>query len=52
MDLSLIIGIASGLLVGAIAALKIIAPRTKTTVDDKLLERLEAVEAVVEKLKA
>jgi hypothetical protein len=42
--------VALGCLVGAVAGLKIIAPMTSTKVDDKLLARLEALEALVEKL--
>lgn len=42
--------IALGVLAGAIVALKYIAPRTVTTVDDNVLARLEALEALVEKL--
>jgi hypothetical protein len=38
---------ASGVLAGAIAALKIIAPRTATKKDDRALEILEKVDAVL-----
>lgn len=48
--LQLIVGIAVGVLAGAIVALKAIAPRTKTLADDKVLEKLEAQEARVEHL--
>ena len=37
-------------LAGAVAALKVIAPRTATTVDDKVLDVAEKAEAVVEGL--
>lgn len=47
----LAVAFALGLLGGAIAALKVIAPRTKTKADDKALEVLEKVEDVAEKLK-
>lgn len=50
MSLSVIIAAATGLLAGAIVALKAIAPKTSTTVDDKVLARLEALEALVEGL--
>lgn len=40
-----------GLLAGGIAALKYIAPRTKTKADDKVLEGLEKAQEVAEKLK-
>lgn len=40
-DLSTVLVFAAGLVAGAIAALKIIAPKTKTKVDDKVLEVLE-----------
>lgn len=33
-----------GLIAGAVVALKVIAPLTKNKVDDKVLERLEALE--------
>lgn len=47
MDISVIISAALGLLAGAVVALKVIAPLTKTKVDDKVLERLEQLEAMV-----
>ena len=47
--LSLIAVLALGILIGSIAALKVIAPKTKTTVDDKLLSAAEKVEPYVEK---
>lgn len=50
MNLSLLIALVSGALVGAIAALKIIAPKTATKADDDVLARLEALEAIAEKL--
>lgn len=48
--LSLIGTLVIGLLIGGIAALKIIAPKTKTTVDDKILSAAEKVEPFVEKV--
>lgn len=48
--MSLVIAVVAGVLVGAIAALKIIAPLTKTTLDDKALEYAEKAEAIVEPL--
>lgn len=48
--LALIVSTALGVLAGAVAALKIIAPKTKTTVDDTVLARLEALEKMVEGL--
>lgn len=55
--LSLVVGVLAGALAGVIAALKLIAPLTKNTVDDKALEYAEKVEALavstgVVKLKA
>jgi hypothetical protein len=44
MDLTTVLVFVTGLLAGAIAALKVIAPRTKTTKDDKLLEAFEKAE--------
>ena len=40
----------AGLLVGAVAALKIFAPKTKNKVDDAILERLEWLEDLVKGL--
>ncbi len=42
--------IASGVLAGGIAALTLIAPRTKNTVDDSVLAKLEALESLIQKL--
>lgn len=42
--------IVSGVLAGGIAALAVIAPRTKNTTDDAVLTKLEALEALVQKL--
>lgn len=47
--LSLIISSALGVLAGAVVALKVIAPMTKTKVDDTLLARLEALEKMLAK---
>jgi hypothetical protein len=49
--MTLVIAIVAGVLVGVVAALKIVAPLTKTTVDDKALELAEKAEAVVESIK-
>lgn len=38
LNLATILVFATGILTGAVAALKIIAPRTKNTYDDKALE--------------
>jgi hypothetical protein len=51
MDFSTVLIFATGVLAGVIAALKIIAPKTKTTADDKVLEVAEKVEGVVTGLK-
>lgn len=40
----------SALLAGAVVALKVIAPMTKTTVDDTVLEYAEKAEAVIDPL--
>lgn len=50
MSLSLVLAVVAGVLAGAIAALKLIAPKTATTKDDDVLKRLEALEALAEKL--
>lgn len=44
LDLATILVFLTGLLAGGVAALKVIAPRTKTTKDDKVLEVLEKAE--------
>jgi hypothetical protein len=44
MDFSIIVSIAIGLLAGAVVALRYIAPKTKTSKDDAILARLEALE--------
>lgn len=51
MSLTLIVSVAVGVLTGAIATLKFIAPKTKNTTDDAVLKRLEALEALADKLK-
>ena len=43
MEASDVLAVAVGVLVGAVAALKLIAPRTQSTLDDRLLARLEQV---------
>lgn len=48
--MDLVIAVIAGILAGIIAALTIIAPRTKTTVDDKVLEVAKQVEPFVEGL--
>lgn len=48
MDLSILISAAVGLIAGAVVALKVIAPLTKTTVDDKVLARLEQLEKMLD----
>ncbi len=49
--MELAIAVAVGLFIGAVAALRYIAPRTKNTVDDAVLAAAEKVEPVVEMLK-
>jgi len=48
MDISFIIALASALLASGVAVLAVVAPKTKTSVDDKVLERLLALEKLVE----
>ena len=48
MDIGLIVSGAIGVLAGLIVALKVIAPLTKTTVDDKILARLEQLEKMLD----
>lgn len=43
MDLTTVLVFVAGLLAGVIAGLKVIAPLTKTKVDDKVLEYAEKV---------
>lgn len=52
MDLSHVIVAVVALLTGVVAALKIIAPLTKNTVDDKVLAVAEKVEDVATGLAA
>ena len=47
-----VLSITAAVLAGAVVALKVVAPMTKTTKDDKALEYAEKVEAVVEEAKA
>lgn len=49
MNLTLLLAVAGALVAGAVVALKVIAPRTKNTVDDEILKRLEALEALLPK---
>lgn len=51
MNYQLILGVAAGFLAGIVAALRVIAPLTKTTKDDKVLAAAEKVEEVVDGLK-
>lgn len=50
MDTQLLIGLGLGLLAGIVAGLKIIAPLTKTTVDDKALQIAEKVKELAASL--
>lgn len=50
LDIATVLVFVTGLLAGAIAALKIIAPKTKTTADDKVLAVAEKAEEVLEGL--
>ena len=51
MDTLLSVLLYAGLFLGGVVAgLKVIAPRTKTTVDDKLLQYAELVEGILEQL--
>jgi hypothetical protein len=47
MNTSLLLGLGLGLLAGIVAALRIIAPMTKNTIDDKVLDVAEGVEKLV-----
>jgi hypothetical protein len=49
IDLSLVLAFVTGLLAGAVAALKVIAPKTKNTIDDKVLEVVEKAEQYLPK---
>jgi hypothetical protein len=50
MNLALVVSVAIGLLSGAVVALRFIAPKTSSTVDDSILARLEALEKIAEQL--
>lgn len=47
MNFSILITALVGVLAGAVAALKIIAPKTANKTDDAVLARLEALEKMV-----
>lgn len=49
MNLELVLGFIVGIVAGGVAALKVIAPKTNTKVDDVILEKLEALEALLKK---
>lgn len=48
--LQLVLSAAVGVIAGAIVALKVIAPKTKTLADDKVLERLIQLEEALARL--
>lgn len=50
MNLETILMLAGALVAGAVIGLKVIAPRTATTVDDAVLKRLEVLEELLKKL--
>jgi hypothetical protein len=50
LHLDIVVPAALGALAGGITVLKVIAPRTKTTVDDDVLKRLEQLEAIIAQL--
>ena len=51
LSLSTLLVFVTGLLAGVVAALKVIAPKTKTTADDKVLAGATAAQGVLDKLK-
>lgn len=50
MNLQTVFMLLGALVAGVVVGLKVIAPMTTTTVDDKVLEKLEALEAVLKSL--
>ena len=50
MNLDTILMVAGALVAGAVIGLKVIAPRTATTVDDRVLARLEVLENLLKGL--
>lgn len=50
MNFQIMLSAGLGLLAGVVVALKVIAPLTKTKVDDAALARLEALEELVKRL--
>jgi hypothetical protein len=50
MDFTLVFAVAGGLVAGIVVALKIIAPLTKTTVDDQALAIAEKIKALADAL--
>lgn len=51
MDIGLVLAFATGILAGVIAALTIIAPKTKTTKDDWVLDKAKQAKDVVDVIK-
>jgi hypothetical protein len=52
MDFSHILAAAAGLMTGVVAVLALVAPRTKNTTDDKILEIATKVKELAEQLAA
>jgi hypothetical protein len=50
MTLQLALIVLAALVAGAVVGLKVIAPLTKTTVDDEVLKRLETLEQILKGL--
>ena len=50
MNLSMILSAAVGLIAGAVVALRVIAPMTKSKIDDEVLKRLEQLEKLLPKV--
>jgi hypothetical protein len=47
MDISFYLSLFAAVVAAGIGVLTVIAPRTKTTVDDSILERLEQLEKLI-----
>lgn len=48
--MDLVIAVLAGVVAGVVAALRFIAPKTKTTADDKVLSAAEKVEPITSEL--
>jgi phage-related protein len=50
MDISFYLALFASVVAAAVAVLHVVAPKTETTLDDSILERLEQLESILESL--